>query len=91
MNIRTTLIKQGIKPEYNDIFNNVFSNKTPEAVHLGQRTEARLIAIKRKFNLTRDFKGDVNNPKIDMDMKMKSNKDNAVQEQRKEQRRKLAF
>ena len=49
--IRTALAKQGVKPQYNDFLNNVFRHKTPTAVHLAQKTEARLNIIREKFDL----------------------------------------
>jgi hypothetical protein len=49
--LRTALVKQGVQPKYNDCFNNVFRQKTPVAVHLAEKTEARLKVINQKFDL----------------------------------------
>jgi hypothetical protein len=43
-------MKTGLEPQYDDIFNNVFSKKTPQAQINAERTDARLNAIKKKFN-----------------------------------------
>jgi hypothetical protein len=43
-------MKTGLEPQYDEIFNNVFSKKTPQAQINAERTDARLNAIKKKFN-----------------------------------------
>jgi hypothetical protein len=87
-NLRQTL--KGVKPEYNDIFNDLFANRTPTAVHLAQKTEARLLAIRKKFDLTRDVK-DRNETIVQQEMLAKTKKDNLEHDRRLQKRRKLAI
>ena len=51
--LRSAIMTAGMQPQYNDIFNKVFSDKIPEAVIMGEKTEARLRIIKQKFDFNK--------------------------------------
>ena len=89
--IRTALSKQGVKPQYNDFLNNVFRHKTPEAVHLGQKTEARLNIIRGKFDLNNMGREANDKNRLMKEVQAKTLKDTTEMENRAQKRRKLAL
>jgi hypothetical protein len=82
-------MKTGLEPQYDDIFNNVFSKKTPQAQINAERTDARLNAIKKKFNFNQG--NDYTNEKVEREFIEKQAKDGSELDRRQNKRKNLAF
>ena len=78
-----------MQPQYNDIFNNVFKAKTPVAVNMAEKTEARLKIIRQRFNLNNNSREENDQRRYIKDVMAKTLKENSDLEKATDKRKNL--